>query len=192
MKTARIFLCPAEAGGLPIAHSMISFQPTNCQKSFLLTGGMYLMKKLFKNIAKYRQDCRHQLPDLHRRLPPPRRLRQRRRGLYRYRRQGADRRRSGRPGAGRSVRCAERHGHAHRDSAHSGDVRLRRLMHWAQALVFCGGLAYAAVDDLRSRTVNDAVCIAIAVGGADHHQPRLPFGGAAGRLSRSICVRALA
>ena len=35
-------------------------------------------------------------------------------------------------------------------------------MHWAQALVFCGGLAYAAVDDLRSRTVNDAVCIAIS------------------------------
>ena len=38
-------------------------------------------------------------------------------------------------------------------------------MHWAQALVFCGGLIYAAVDDLRSRTVNDIVCIAIALAG---------------------------
>ena len=38
-------------------------------------------------------------------------------------------------------------------------------MHWAQALVFCGGLIYAAVDDLRSRTVSDIVCIAIALAG---------------------------
>ena len=37
-------------------------------------------------------------------------------------------------------------------------------MHWAQALVFCGGLIYAAVDDLRSRTVHDIVCIIIALG----------------------------
>ena len=38
-------------------------------------------------------------------------------------------------------------------------------MNWGQALVFCGGLAYAAVDDLRSRTVHDIVCIIIALAG---------------------------
>lgn len=38
-------------------------------------------------------------------------------------------------------------------------------MNWVQALVFCGGLAYAAVDDLRSRTVHDIVCIIIALAG---------------------------
>ena len=38
-------------------------------------------------------------------------------------------------------------------------------MLWVQALVFCGGLVYAAVDDLRTRKVNDIVCIAIALAG---------------------------
>ena len=123
------------------------------------------MKKLFKNIAKSAKsaaiNCQTSIAAFHRRAV----CGNAGEGLYRYRRQGADRRRPGRPGAGRSVRCAERHGHAHRDSAHPGDVRLRRLMHWAQALVFCGGLIYASVDDLRSRTVNDIVCIAIALAG---------------------------
>ena len=35
-------------------------------------------------------------------------------------------------------------------------------MLWVQALVFCGGLIYAAVDDLKTRTVCDIVCIIIA------------------------------
>ena len=38
-------------------------------------------------------------------------------------------------------------------------------MHWAQAILFCGGLIYAAVDDLRTRTVSDIVCIVIALAG---------------------------
>lgn len=38
-------------------------------------------------------------------------------------------------------------------------------MHWMQALVFCGGLIYAAVDDLKTRTVSDIVCIIIALAG---------------------------
>lgn len=46
------FPLPSRGRGPPHMHPMISFQPTNYQKSFLLTGGMYLMKKLFKNIAK--------------------------------------------------------------------------------------------------------------------------------------------
>ena len=38
-------------------------------------------------------------------------------------------------------------------------------MHWAQAILFCGGLIYAAVDDLRTRTVSNIVCIVIALAG---------------------------
>ena len=38
-------------------------------------------------------------------------------------------------------------------------------MLWVQALVFCGGLIYAAVDDLKTRTVCDIVCIIIAAAG---------------------------
>ena len=38
-------------------------------------------------------------------------------------------------------------------------------MHWAQAILFCGGLIYAAVDDLKTRTVSNIVCIVIALAG---------------------------
>ncbi len=39
-------------------------------------------------------------------------------------------------------------------------------MLWVQALVFCGGsLIYASVDDLKTRTVCDIVCIIIAAAG---------------------------
>ena len=38
-------------------------------------------------------------------------------------------------------------------------------MHWAQTILFCGGLIYAAVDDLKTRTVSDIVCIVIALAG---------------------------
>lgn len=34
-----------------------------------------------------------------------------------------------------------------------------------QAAVFCGGLLFAAVYDIRTRTVSDGVCIAIAMAG---------------------------
>ncbi len=33
------------------------------------------------------------------------------------------------------------------------------------ALLFCGGLLYAAVDDIRTRTVDDRVCLCIAAAG---------------------------
>ncbi|MEI3579070.1 MAG: hypothetical protein V8Q30_03275 [Acutalibacteraceae bacterium] len=65
-------------------------------------------------------------------------------------------------------------------------------MHWAQALVFCGGLAYAAVDDLRSRTVYDIVCIAIALAGLITISPASLLGALLAMAARSTCVRALA
>ena len=34
-----------------------------------------------------------------------------------------------------------------------------------QAVIFCGGLLFAAVYDIRTRTVNDGVCILIAMAG---------------------------
>ncbi len=37
---------------------------------------------------------------------------------------------------------------------------LRRLMHWAQALVFCGCLMGASIYDVRHRLVDDRVCVA--------------------------------
>lgn len=52
-------------------------------------------------------------------------------------------------------------------------------MLWVQALVFCGGLIYAAVDDLKTRTVCDIVCIIIAAAGLITITPA-SFGGAAG------------
>lgn len=32
-------------------------------------------------------------------------------------------------------------------------------MRWAQAIIFCGVLIYAAVDDLKTRTVSNIACI---------------------------------
>lgn len=49
-------------------------------------------------------------------------------------------------------------------------------MLWVQALVFCGGLIYAAVDDLKTRTVCDIVCIIIAAAGLITITPRLLWG----------------
>ncbi len=53
-------------------------------------------------------------------------------------------------------------------------------MHWAQAILFCGGLIYAAVDDLKTRTVSNIVCIVIALAGLITISPASFFGGAAG------------
>src|SRR5699024_7245536 len=65
------FPLPSRGRGPPQAHPMISFQPTNYQKSFLLTGGMYLMKKLFKNIANTAKtaaiNCQTSIAAFHRR-----------------------------------------------------------------------------------------------------------------------------
>lgn len=53
-------------------------------------------------------------------------------------------------------------------------------MHWAQAILFCGGLIYAAVDDLKTRTVSNIVYIVIALAGLITISPASLFGGAAG------------
>lgn len=61
-------------------------------------------------------------------------------------------------------------------------------MHWAQALVFCGGLIYAAVDDLRSRTVSDIVCIAIALAGLITISPASLLGVLLAALPFYLCA----
>ena len=38
-------------------------------------------------------------------------------------------------------------------------------MRWAQAIIFCGVLIYAAVDDLKTRTVSNIACIVMALAG---------------------------
>ena len=54
-------------------------------------------------------------------------------------------------------------------------------MLWVQALVFCGGLIYAAVDDLKTRTVCDIVCIIIAAAGLVTLSPPDRLGAARGK-----------
>lgn len=61
-------------------------------------------------------------------------------------------------------------------------------MHWVQALVFCGGLIYAAVDDLKTRTVNDIVCIVIALAGLVTISPASFFGAALAMLPFYLCA----
>ena len=63
-------------------------------------------------------------------------------------------------------------------------------MHWAQAILFCGGLIYAAVDDLRTRTVSDIVCIVIALAGLITISPA--FWGHCWQCFRSTSVQAWA
>ena len=58
----------------------------------------------------------------------------------------------------------------------------------AQAILFCGGLIYAAVDDLRTRTVSDIVCIVIALAGLITISPP-PFRGHCWQCFRSyLCA----
>ncbi len=52
-------------------------------------------------------------------------------------------------------------------------------MMWQQALVFCGGMLYAALYDLRTRKVQDAVCLVIALAGLAMFSPASSFLGAA-------------
>ena len=55
-------------------------------------------------------------------------------------------------------------------------------MHWAQTILFCGGLIYAAVDDLRTRTVSNIVCIVMALAGLITISPASFLGALAGGL----------
>lgn len=64
-------------------------------------------------------------------------------------------------------------------------------MHWAQAILFCGGLIYAAVDDLRTRTVSNIVCIVIALAGLITITPCLLWGHC-WQCSRSTSAQAWA
>lgn len=61
-------------------------------------------------------------------------------------------------------------------------------MAWLQALVFCGGLIYAAVDDLKTRTVNDAVCIIIALAGLVTISPASFLGAILAALPFYLCA----
>lgn len=61
-------------------------------------------------------------------------------------------------------------------------------MNWVQALVFCGGLAYAAVDDLRSRTVHDIVCIIIALAGLINISPASLLGALLAMAPFYLCA----
>lgn len=61
-------------------------------------------------------------------------------------------------------------------------------MRWVQALVFCGGLIYAAVDDLKTRTVSDIVCIVIALAGLVTISPASFFGAALAMLPFYLCA----
>lgn len=64
-------------------------------------------------------------------------------------------------------------------------------MHWAQAILFCGCLIYAAVDDLRTRTVSNIVCIVIALAGLITISPASLLGHC-WQCFRSTSVQALA
>ena len=64
-------------------------------------------------------------------------------------------------------------------------------MHWAQAILFCGGLIFAAVDDLKTRTVSNIVCIVIALAGLISISPP-PFWERCWQCSRSTSAQALA
>ena len=61
-------------------------------------------------------------------------------------------------------------------------------MHWMQALVFCGGLLYAAVDDLKTRTVSDIVCIIIALAGLVTISPASFLGALLAMLPFYLCA----
>ena len=61
-------------------------------------------------------------------------------------------------------------------------------MHWAQAILFCGGLIYAAVDDLRTRTVSNLVCIVIALAGLITISPASLLGALLAMLPFYLCA----
>ena len=61
-------------------------------------------------------------------------------------------------------------------------------MHGMQTLVFCGCLIYAAVDDLKTRTVSDIVCIIIALAGLVTISPASFFGAILAMLPFYLCA----
>ena len=61
-------------------------------------------------------------------------------------------------------------------------------MHWAQAILFCGCLIYAAVDDLRTRTVSNIVCIVIALAGLITISPASLLGALLAMLPFYLCA----
>ena len=61
-------------------------------------------------------------------------------------------------------------------------------MHWAQAILFCGGLIYAAVDDLKTRTVSNIVCIVIALAGLITISPASFLGALLAMLPFYLCA----
>ena len=61
-------------------------------------------------------------------------------------------------------------------------------MRWAQAILFCGSLIYAAVDDLRTRTVSNIVCIVMALAGLITISPASLSGALLAMLPFYLCV----
>lgn len=61
-------------------------------------------------------------------------------------------------------------------------------MRWVQALVFCGGLLYAAVDDIRTREVNDLVSLIIAMAGLITFSPAAILGVFVAGVSFYLCA----
>ena len=61
-------------------------------------------------------------------------------------------------------------------------------MRWAQSILFCGGLIYAAVDDLKTRTVSNIVCIVIALAGLITISPASLLGALLAMLPFYLCA----
>ena len=57
-----------------------------------------------------------------------------------------------------------------------------------QSVLFCGGLIYAAVDDLKTRTVSNTVCIVIAMAGLITVSPASFLGSALAMLPFYLCA----
>ncbi len=58
---------------------------------------------------------------------------------------------------------------------------------WQQALVFCGGMVYAALYDLRTRKVQDAVCLISALAGLASFSPASLLGALLAALPFLAC-----
>ena len=62
------------------------------------------------------------------------------------------------------------------------------LMRWAQAIIFCGVLIYAAVDDLKTRTVSNIACIVMALAGLITISPASLSGALLAMLPFYLCA----
>ena len=61
-------------------------------------------------------------------------------------------------------------------------------MRWMQALVFCGTLIYAAVDDIKRREVSDLVWILIMLSGLNNLSPDSIIGAIFAAVPFLICA----